>query len=160
MFITITLPRTIVESAKREAEKLGISLEEYLLELISSSMSSRDKALEYVKVAKELLEQSVEELRKGNVRQAAEKVWGAATLSIKAYAYWREDKRITSHGELWKYKEVVLREIGEWVRETWIIASSMHICFYEGWCTDKDVEISCKYVKKLIKEIEKIIKEQ
>ncbi len=31
-----------------------------------------------------------EEYRKGNVRQATEKVWEATALTVKAYAYWKE----------------------------------------------------------------------
>jgi len=152
--VTIILPRTIIEHAKREAKKLGISLEEYLLELVSSGLDPKDKAAEYIKVAEELLEQSREELRKGDLRQAAEKVWGAAALSIKAYAYWKEGKRLASHGELWEYKDRLSKEIGEWVREVWMMASSMHICFYEGWCTERDIEVTYKHVEKLVKEIE------
>ena len=38
-----------------------------------------------------------EELGKGNVRQAVERFWGAAAFAIKAYAYWRESKHLTSH---------------------------------------------------------------
>lgn len=68
MSATIILPRTIIEYAKREAKKLGISLEEYLLELVSSGLDPKDKAAEYIKVAEELLEQSREELRKGDLR--------------------------------------------------------------------------------------------
>ncbi len=154
MSVTIILPRTIIEHAKREAKKLGISLEEYLLELVSSGLDPKDKAAEYIKVAEELLEQSREELRKGDLRQAAEKVWGAAALSIKAYAYWKEGKRLASHGELWEYKDRLSKEIGEWVREVWMMASSMHICFYEGWCTERDIEVTYKHVEKLVKEIE------
>ena len=154
MSVTIILPRTIIEHAKREAKKLGISLEEYLLELVSSGLDPKDKAAEYIKVAEELLEQSREELRKGDLRLAAEKVWGAAALSIKAYAYWKEGKRLASHGELWEYKERLSKEIGEWVREVWMMASSMHICFYEGWCTERDIEVTYKHVEKLVKEIE------
>ncbi|OYT56958.1 MAG: hypothetical protein B6U76_02290 [Desulfurococcales archaeon ex4484_217_2] len=158
MSTTIILPRTIIEHAKREAEKLGISLVEYLLELISSGMDPKDKALEYIKVAKELLEQVREEIGKGDLRQAAEKVWGAAALSIKAYAYWKECKRLASHGELWRYKEKVSKELGEWVREAWIMASSMHVCFYEGLCTRGDVEITYKHVERLVKEVEERIR--
>jgi len=118
----------------------------------------KDKALEYIKVAKELLEQVREELGKGDLGRAAEKVWGAAALSIKAYAYWKEGKRLASHGELWGYKEIVSKELGEWVREAWMIASSMHICFYERWYARGDVEITYKHVERLVKEIEERIR--
>lgn len=46
------------------------------------------------------------------------------------------------------------KEIGEWVREVWMMASSMHICFYEGWCIGRDIEVTYKHVEKLVKEIE------
>lgn len=61
---------------KREAEKRGITLEEYLLELISYNLNPRDRAVEYVKVSEELLEQCESKLEKNNVRQATEKAWG------------------------------------------------------------------------------------
>jgi len=132
---TIVIPRVIAEKVRREAERLGISLEEYLLELISRDLDPKSKAKEFIRTAIDLLEQVREELEKENLRQAAEKIWGACALSIKAYAYWKEGKRLSSHKELWEYKDVVAKEIGEWVKNSWFAASSMHTYFYEGWCT-------------------------
>ena len=103
MSTTITLPRVIVERIRREAERLGLSLDEYLVELLSQSLDPRDRAREYAEAAKELLEQARRELEKGNVRQAAEKAWGATALAVKAYAYWKEQRRLSSHEELWEY---------------------------------------------------------
>ena len=80
------LPSVIVERARKEAKKLGISLEEYLLELISRDLDPKNRAIEYIKVSEELLEQARDELRKDNVRQAAEKVWRTTALAVKAYA--------------------------------------------------------------------------
>lgn len=40
-----------------------------------------------METALDLLEEAREELGKGNVRQAAEKLWGAAALAVKAHAY-------------------------------------------------------------------------
>jgi len=149
----VVLPSVIVERARKEAKKLGISLEEYLLELITRDLDSKNRAIEYIKVSEELLEQARDELRKDNVRQAAKKVWGATALAVKAYAYWREDKRLVSHGEMWEYVEVLVGDIGEWVRDVWYAGNAMHVCFYEGWCKPGQVEAAIKHAEKLVKEI-------
>ena len=82
---------------------------------------------------------------------------GATVLVVKAYAYWREGKRLSSHSELWRYKDKVAEELGEWVKDAWSNAVHMHVCFYEGWCTRGDVEIALKRAEKLVKEVSKII---
>ncbi len=88
MNIAIVLPGRIVELARREAKKLG--LEEYLVELVIQQLDPKDRAVEYIEVAKKLLEEAKKELEKGNIQQAAEKAWGATALAIKAYAWWKE----------------------------------------------------------------------
>ncbi|NPA84765.1 MAG: hypothetical protein GXO07_02015, partial [Crenarchaeota archaeon] len=57
------------------------------------------KELSYLEQAKELLKRAEEELKKGSRKEAAEKVWGAAALAIKAHAL-AKGKRLASHGEL------------------------------------------------------------
>jgi len=151
----IRLPRSIVERLEKEARKLGLSIEEYVLELMLRDLDPSERVREYIEAAKDLLEQAKEELRKGDVRQAAEKLWGATALAVKAYAAWRDGKRLTSHGELWEYKRRIEKELGEWVSDAWNAGQSMHICFYEGWCAAQDVEVAIKRVERLVHEIEK-----
>jgi len=154
------LPRTVVERVRREAERLGVSLEEYIVDLLAERLDPRDRAREYIDAAKELLEHAREELERGNIRQAAEKVWGATALTIKAYAEWREGRRLTSHGELWEYKNKVARELGSRVREVFREANSLHTCFYEAWCTREDVEDVLGKVGKLVEEVEARVKQR
>ncbi len=149
----------VAERVREEAEKLGMTSEEYLLEIITRNLDPKDRAVKYVESAAELLEQAREELSKGNVRQAAEKVWGAAALAVKAYAYWRDGKRLTTHAELWEHKRKLLREMGKWVLNSWASATEMHICFYEGWCAREDVEHALEQVEKLVKGVASKIKE-
>ena len=156
--ISVKLPRSIVERIERDAKRAGLSLEEYIIELIFQSLDPDERILEYVDVAKDLLEQAMEELRKGDVGQAAEKVWSAAALAVKAYAEWRERRRLTSHGELWEYMRKMVKELGLWVREVWMYANGMHTCLYEGWCDKEDVEEALKRVKKLVVEVESKVK--
>ncbi len=150
---SISVPKTVAKRIREEAEKLGMTSEEYLLELVTRGLDPRDRAREYIGVAEELLEQAREELGKGGVRQAAEKLWGAAALAVKAYASWREGRRVASHGELWEYKRRMVKELGGWVSDAWYAGQAMHTCFHEGWCAREDIEDAYRRVEKLVKEV-------
>ena len=117
-----------------------------------------ERAREYIGAARALLEEARKELEEGNVRQAAEKLWGAAALAVKAYAAWREGKRPSSHSELWGYKDRLVEELGGWVVDAWNAGSAMHTCFYEGWCTRADVERDAVRVERLVREVELRVK--
>ncbi len=157
--LVIVVRGRVAERIREEARRLGVSIDEYIIELLSQGLDPKDRAVEYVGIAEELLREANEELSKGNVRQAAEKVWGAAALAVKAYAYWRDGRRLASHGELWEYKRVMEKELGGWVYEVWAIAQSMYTCFYEGWCIKEDVEKALEPIEKLVKEVTSRIKE-
>ena len=150
----------LARRVREEAEKLGFSIDEYLVEVLSQGLDPKDRAREYVEAAEDLLEEAREELGKGSVRQAAEKLWGAAALAVKAYAYLREGKRLTSHGELWEWKRRLEDELGEWVSDAWYAANTMHVCFYEGWCKEKDVATARKRIEKLVKEVASLVKKK
>jgi len=94
-----------------------------------------------------------EELERGGVRQAAEKLWGAAALAVKAYAAWRDGKRLASNGELWEYTRRMMAELGGWVSDAWAQANAMHVCFYEGWCTREHVEQALERIKRLVENV-------
>ncbi len=158
MLEAIVVRGRIAKRVVEEAKKLGLSVDEYLVELLSQGLDPRDRAVEYIEVSQELLQEAREELERGNVRQAAEKLWGAAALAIKAYALWREGKRLSSHGELWEYKRKLEDELGNWVSDAWAQANTMHICFYEGWCNEKDVKNAHERIEKLVKEVASRIK--
>ncbi|ALL01288.1 hypothetical protein Pyrde_1240 [Pyrodictium delaneyi] len=141
------------EGPPREAEKLGLGLEEYIVELLVQGLDPEDRAEEYVEAAIALLERAREELARGDVRRAAEKAWGAAALAVKAYAWWRESRRLASHGELWEYARRMKRELGGWVYDAWMSANGMHTRLYEGWCAREDVEEALQRVERLVREV-------
>lgn len=35
-------------------------------------------------------------------------------MAVKAYAEWREARRLASHRELWEYKRKMEKELGRW----------------------------------------------
>lgn len=155
---TIVLHGRMARRVREAAEKLGVGVEEYLVELLARDLDPRERALEYIEAAMDLLEEARGELERGNAGQAAEKLWGAAALAIKAYAYWVEGKRLTSHGELWEYMRLIAREEGSWVRGAWMYANGMHTCFYEDWCSREDVEDALEKIERLVKRIASLIK--
>ena len=128
----IVLRGATAKRLREEARKHNLSLEEYLLELLTQDMNPEDKAREYIKASEDLLVEASEELEKDNIRQAAEKVWGAVALTVKVYALLKDSKRISSHGELWEYKRRLETELGKWAGDAWARAVEMHVCFYEG----------------------------
>ena len=158
MSMTVLLPPRVAERVRREAERLGLTPEELVVETLVEGLDPEGRAYDYLDAARLLLEQAREELEKGDARQAAEKLWGAAALAVKAYAYWREGKRLTSHGELWEYIRTLAGELGRWVSDAWYAANSMHTCFYEGWCTGWHVEQALERVERLVREVETRLK--
>ncbi|MDT7895312.1 MAG: PaREP1 family protein [Desulfurococcales archaeon] len=133
----IKLPRSIMEKLYRKACKLGVSLEVYVLELVLRDLEPSDHVKIYTDAARDLLRQAREEFKKGNFRQAAEKIWGAAALAVKAYAEWRKGRRLSSHGELWEYKRIMEREVGEWVYGSWNAAHSMNTASMRAGAIEK-----------------------
>ncbi|RLF04761.1 MAG: hypothetical protein DRJ64_06480 [Thermoprotei archaeon] len=153
----IVLRGATAKRLREEARKHNLSLEEYLLELLTQDMNPEDKAREYIKASEDLLVEASEELEKDNIRQAAEKVWEAVALTVKAYALLKDSKRISSHGELWEYKRRLETELGKWAGDAWARAVEMHVCFYEGWCNKEDVEKAVEAVSKLVNKVKQII---
>lgn len=126
-------------------------------ETINQTLHPKTRTKQYIKEAHGLLREAVKELEKGDMKQAAEKLWHAATLAIKAHAYQREGRRLTSHSELWQYKDKLRDELGEWVYDAWMAANGMHTCLHEDWCTKRDIEEALKQVERLVKGIEVLL---
>ncbi len=149
----IVLPRSLIEKIHQEAETLGVSLDELIIERLTSGLDPKERAEKYIEAALLFLERAKRELEEGDLKQASEKLWGAAAPAIKAYAYWKDGKRLASYRDLWEYKDKVVIELGKWVRSAWNVANSMHTNFYEGWATRKDVEDAFTEIERLIKVI-------
>ena len=160
MSVDIRIPKGVAEELRRKADDLGLSIVEYIIEIALQGLDSSNRTKKYAESALELLKHAKEELKKGNPRQASEKIWGATALAIKAYASWREGKRITSHSGLWEYERILTKDIGDWVDDSWRHAVTMHVNFYEGWASREHVERSLEKVEKLVITIIKRIEQR
>jgi len=158
--MVITIPESIAKRIREVAERLGVTPEEYILDLVTRDLDPEERAREYIKAVHDLVAQAREELEKGDLRQASEKVWGACALAVKAHALTRKGLRLESHRDLWLYKNEMAKELGDWVRAVFRQADSMHKNFYEELATREDVEDSLKEVEKLVTAISRLIEKQ
>ena len=80
----VVLRGWLAKRVREEAGRLGLGVDEYLVELLSQGLDPQGRAREYVEAAEDLIREACKELGKGNIRQAAEKLWGATALTVKA----------------------------------------------------------------------------
>lgn len=149
----LILPRVLLEELRKRAEEAGVSAEEYLFDVLTEGYDPVEGSEKYMEGAGELLEQAEQEYRKGNLRQASEKIWGACALAVKAHALAKRHRRLESHADLWKYKDEISAELGDWIRTAFKLANLMHVNFYENLATERDVGDVLKEVEKLVKAI-------
>lgn len=149
----IRIPKTILERLESEAWRRGLSVEEYIIELLYKDLSPRDKACGYFDAAKDYLDRAFDDIKKGNIRSAADKVWKAATIALRATAHLNNVK-INSYGDIWKYTEKLSKKYGDWFRNAWFSAVAMYVCSYEDWCDRGDVKVAHSEVSKMVAKLE------
>ena len=150
--------RVLPEAAYRrlrelaEAEEMGV--EELVLNMALRDASPSEAAEAFWEAAETLLAQAEEELGRGDLRQASEKIWGAAALAVKALALERDGRRLKRHRELWQYVADLSRRLGDGqLRRLWQVASSMHANFYEGWATAEYVRDALDDVREFVERL-------
>ena len=107
--------------------------------------------------------------RQEDFAQASEKLWGASATMVKAVA---ESSGLYHNGprELFKVdvaSHFIWDEIDKLSKKTkddelltlFHIASSLHINFYENWLTEKEVKNGYENIEKLLKKLNKLIKQ-
>lgn len=109
--------------------------------------------LSYTAQADMYLNQAWDELDKGDLRQAAEKGWGAATQMIKAVG----QKRGESHHHHREMLEIVNRLVQEkhdadLVNE-FAAAQALHVAFYEGAVNSFTVNLQLTQVGSLVEKL-------
>ena len=55
--------------------------------------------------------------------------------------------------DLWRYKSVVAEELGDWVRDVWYAANTMHRNFNENLADHRDIEKALEKVAEPVKII-------
>lgn len=101
--------------------------------------------------------QAWEELERGDLRQASEKGWGAASQMVKAAAEIRRWDH-QSHGDLHQ----AVRRLGVEVSDRSLsplfkTASSLHQNFYEGWLPAEVIREDLDNVATFVERMERIV---
>ena len=110
----------------------------------------------YQQAAWELLEQGVDELAVGDVRQASEKGWGAAAQMVKAIAELRGWTH-SNHGALYAVIDRLVRETeNQDIRRLFNAASTLHVNFYENWMSAEYVQGGLEDVRSLLELLQPI----
>ena len=107
----------------------------------------------YRSSAEALLAQARTELAAGDVRQASEKGWGAATQAVKAVADVRGWQH-RNHAALFRAAGQLAAESEDDDIHRWFLtASSLHINFYENWLEADAVAVGLDDIDRLVRRL-------
>ena len=133
-----------------EVAKLkNLSIEELIVSVVEDDVKD-EKLKFYIDVAKELIEEASELLKSRKLAQASEKIWGSFALIVKAHALKFRNRRLVSHGEIREYKDELAQMYGDWIYDVWNAAHVMHINFYEGFATEREIMYALEKVKQFL----------
>ena len=104
----------------------------------------------YRERSRAFLAQAYEELGAGDLEQASEKGWGAASLMVKAIAE-KKGLRHRKHGFLYEVIDTLVEELGdEELDSLFDSANTLHFNFYEG-------EFGARAVRRKLRNVDKFV---
>lgn len=110
----------------------------------------------YAETSWDFVAKAKEELEKGDLLQASEKLWGAAAQMVKAVAErkgWAHD----SHRALSQVVNRLAQETGDRaLRSSFQIAQSLHFNFYENMHPREFIEDSLGTIEELLGKLERL----
>ena len=107
-------------------------------------------------VVNEYIEEAKELLKKGDLVQTSEELWGASALAVKRIAAGRGLK-LERHGEIWSFVSRISRESGdEGIVVFFGDANALHRNFYENEMDKDAVEILLRRIEKWIEKLRRI----
>jgi|YelNatPaOPRAMG01_1025707.scaffolds.fasta_scaffold16784_10 hypothetical protein len=160
--LELALPKKIEERLKEESERTGASEEELIVEALLKAfgepLDPEVKVEMHLKLSEKYMMEAEEFLKKGDLVQASEKAWGAASQIVKALAA-REGRELRSHGELHKEVARITGETkDEEIRSLWQSAGMLHQNFYENWLPPEMVKGNIEDVKKFVGKLRQLLK--
>jgi uncharacterized protein (UPF0332 family) len=154
--ITVILPDKALEDLGKKAKSEGKSLEELVGEAVFKQLDIADpeaKSELHLKLCEKYICEAEELLEKKDYVQASEKAWDASSQMVKALAA-KESKELRSHANLWEYMDKLAEKLEDVeLRHLWRTANILHQNFYENWMPPREVELSVRDVKALIKKL-------
>ena len=114
----------------------------------------------YREQSRVFLEQAYRELQEGDLYQASEKGWGAASQMVKAVAEERGWDH-TRHRDLFSAVFRLRRETGDRdISRLFEPANLLHANFYEGEMDQADVEDALERIRQFVEKLEALLPPQ
>ena len=111
----------------------------------------------YRNTSRRFLDQAVQELDAGDLQQASEKGWGAASQILKAAAaqrQWGHD----SHRLLFKVVDALVKETGDGeIDELFYFANGLHQNFCENWLSAEAVRRGLDSMGQFVEKLEPLV---
>ena len=110
----------------------------------------------YREASRRFLAQAFAELEAGDLPQASEKGWGAASQMVKAAA---EDRGWphNGHRQLFLAIDRLVTETGDGdIRSAFNDAGALHTNFYEAWLSRESIEANLSRVARLMDKLESL----
>jgi len=153
----VMLPEKLGYKLRDKAEATGYLPEELGVELISKGLNEEldpeDLVEHYKRLSEKYLAEAKELLNAGDLVQASEKFWGAATLTVKMQAA-KRGLTLEQHGSLWDFINTLAKVSGDEDIVTFFnAANTLHRNFYENEMARETVEINARHVEKLIAKL-------
>lgn len=110
----------------------------------------------YDETSKRFVAQAREEIDRGDLLQASEKLWGAAAHAVEAVARRRRWPH-TSHRRLVEVVDKLVLETDQSdLRTLFNVAQSLHANFYENWLTKPFVEQTAGEIEEFVSRVERL----
>ncbi len=152
--VSVTLPRKLSSRPREKAQEIGTFPEELTVELIlqglNEELDPEELVEHYQALSEKYLAEARELLKKGDLVQTSEKLWGATALAVKAVAA-KRGLKLERHGSLWNFVSKLSKEKGdENIITLFIVANGLHRNFYEDQMNKESLEVAIKNIEQLI----------
>ena len=152
--VSVTLPRKLSSRLRKKAQEIGTFPEELTVELIlqglNEELDPEELVEHYQALSEKYLAEARELLKKGDLVQTSEKLWGATALAVKAVAA-KRGLKLERHGSLWNFVSKLSKEKGdENIITLFIVANGLHRNFYEDQMNKESLEVAIKNIEQLI----------
>ncbi|RFA97160.1 PaREP1 family protein [Pyrobaculum aerophilum] len=153
MSIAISAP--VAEALRKAAGDKDI--EEFLVELLSARLDPPERVQLYLKLHEKYLREAEDLYARGDLLQAGEKYWGAATALLNAIA----ERRGWEHYSRRDYNVIIRRLYEETGDKELVIgfrmAEGLHANFYHNYMGPKDFQLHREAALKLIEKLKSFL---
>ena len=132
-------------------------IEEFLVELLSARLDPPERVQLYLKLHEKYLREAEDLYARGDLLQAGEKYWGAATALLNAIA----ERRGWEHYSHRDYNVIIRRLYEETGDKELVIgfrmAEGLHANFYHNYMGPKDFQLHREAALKLIEKLKSLL---